>query len=109
MGWGRFYSGSVHCRCGLKILIHNGSGLQIQTNGVGWVGTNIRGVEVGNGMVSNIRQVRWVGMEHPPDRANGTQPNILGFGYDFFADYASFLIIYFINNQIVETFQGLTT
>jgi hypothetical protein len=27
------YLGSVHCFCGLKILILNGSGLQIQTNG----------------------------------------------------------------------------
>ena len=27
------YLGSVHCFCGLQILILNGSGLQIQTNG----------------------------------------------------------------------------
>jgi hypothetical protein len=27
------YFGSVHCFCGLKILILNGSGLQIQTSG----------------------------------------------------------------------------
>ena len=27
------YLGSVYCFCGLKILILNGSGLQIQTNG----------------------------------------------------------------------------
>ena len=30
-----------HCCCGLKILILNGSGLQIQTNGTAW---NIRRV-----------------------------------------------------------------
>ena len=65
---------------GLKILILNGSGLQIQTSGTV---SNIRGVEVGNGMVSNIRWVevnpytQWVwianpdqryGMEHPRGR-----------------------------------------
>ena len=53
------YFGSVHYCFGLKILILNGSGLQIQTSGtapnicwVGWVGTNIRGV--GRRMLSNI-------------------------------------------------------
>ena len=78
---------------GLKILILNGSGLQIQTNGTAW---SILGVEVGNGSIlvqyiaarrienpytqwvwianpdqrydTNIRRVGWVGMEHPPDR-----------------------------------------
>ena len=46
------YLGSVYCFCGLKILILNGSGLQIQTNGTTRTSagsvqrhdTNIRGV-----------------------------------------------------------------
>ena len=55
------YFGSVHCFCGLKILILNGSGLQIQTSGtapnicwVGWVGTNIRGVGRTTRRIPNI-------------------------------------------------------
>ena len=57
------YFGSVHCFCGLKILILNGPGLQIQTNGtapnicwVGWVGTNIRGVGTSAGSGSKLNK-----------------------------------------------------
>ena len=146
------YFGSVHCFCGLKILILNGSGLQIQTSGttrtsagseghqcsvnIRWVGRcgcfiatcAISGQFIAARRIENP-YTQWVWItnpdqlhaaehprgrvfpcwEHPRGRSNGTQPNISGVGYDFFADYASFLIIYFINNQIVETFQGLTT
>ena len=45
--------GTVHCRCGLQILVLNGSGLQIQTNGTAW---SIRWI--GMGRTWNIR---WLG------------------------------------------------
>ena len=61
------YIGSVHCFCGLKNLILNGSGLQIQTSDTQ---PNIRGVGQRHGM------------EHPPGlvkvKSNLAMENLLG-------------------------------
>ena len=77
----RRYFGSVHCFCGLKILIFNGSGLQIQTSGTTWNISRV-GIQT-NGTAWNISRVggaesniRWVGSGTP----NGTARTSAGLG-----------------------------
>ena len=61
------YFGSVHCFCGLKILILNGSGLQIQTNG--------SRTSAGSGDL----WLRWIGEDLDWDEEEDKEDSIIDF------------------------------